>query len=92
MKTLWSKLTNAVRNSPRNSLKDSLLLFSLMVVATLLALQFNLFTFADQLTEPQRRITLAEAIFLTILLGFCIFAFAIRRLRESRHRLRGAQL
>lgn len=85
MKTLWSKLTNAVRNSPWNSLEDSLLLFSLMVVATLLALQFNLFSFADQLTEPQRRITLAEAIFLTILLAFCIFAFAIRRLRESRH-------
>ena len=85
MKTLWSKLTNAVRNSPWNSLEDSLLLFSLMVVATLLALQFNLFSFAEQLTESQRRITLAEAIFLTIVLAFCIFTFVIRRLRETRH-------
>ena len=60
MKTLWSKLTNAVRNSPWNSLEDSLLLFSLMVVATLLALQFNLFSFSEQLTESQRRICMGK--------------------------------
>lgn len=51
---------------------------------TLLALEYDLFSFAGQLTLPQRRITLAEAIFLTILLFFCIVAFVIRRLREER--------
>jgi hypothetical protein len=47
-----------------------------MIVATLFALEFDLFNFAGQLTVPQRRITLAEAIFLTVLLALCIFAFA----------------
>ena len=55
-----------------------------MIVATLLALEYDLFNFAGQLTVPQRRITLAEVIFLTILLAFCIFAFVLRRLREER--------
>jgi hypothetical protein len=55
-----------------------------MLVATLLALEYDLFSFAGQISEPQRRITLAEAIFLTVLLALCIFAFVIRRLREQR--------
>jgi len=79
-KTLW----RAIVNDPWSSAQDALLLFSVMLVATLLALEFDLFNFAGQLTLPQRRITLAEAIFLTILLAFCIFAFVLRRLREER--------
>lgn len=79
-KTLW----RAVVNHPWSSAQDALLLVSVMLVATLLALEFDLFNFAGQLTTPQRKITLAEAIFLTILLAFCIFAFAISRLREER--------
>jgi diguanylate cyclase (GGDEF)-like protein len=74
----------AIRRNPWSSLQDGLLLFSVMIAATLLALEYDLFNFAEQLTVPQRRITLAELIFLTILLTFCIFAFVIRRLREER--------
>ena len=53
-------------------------------VAALLALQYNLFFFVAELSEPQRKISLAEAIFLTILLALCIVAFVIRRLHEER--------
>lgn len=79
-KPLW----RAIINNPWSSVQDGLLLSSVMLVATLLALEFDLFNFAGQLTAPQRRITLAEAIFLTVLLALCIFAFVIRRLREER--------
>jgi diguanylate cyclase (GGDEF)-like protein len=82
-KSLW----RAIINNPWSSLQDGLLLSSVMLVATLLALEFDLFNFAGQLTVPQRRITLAEAIFLTILLALCIFGFAIRRLREERRNI-----
>ena len=78
-------LVRAIINNPWSSLQDGLLLSSVMLVATLLALEYDLFNFAGQLTVPQRRITLAEAIFLTVLLALCIFAFVIRRLREERH-------
>lgn len=56
-----------------------------MLVGALLALQYNLFWFISELSEPQRKISLAEAMFLTVLLAFCIFAFVIRRLREERY-------
>ena len=35
-----------------------------MVVALLLALEYDLFSFIEELSEPQRKISLAEAIFL----------------------------
>jgi diguanylate cyclase (GGDEF)-like protein len=85
VKTVGPKqLVRAIINNPWSSVQDGLLLSSVMIVATLLALEFDLFNFAGQLTVPQRRITLAEAIFLTVLLALCIFAFVIRRLREER--------
>ena len=55
-----------------------------MLVATLLALQYDLFWFVSVLSESQRKISLAEAMFLTVLLALCLFAFVIRRLREER--------
>jgi hypothetical protein len=78
------RLARAIINNPWSSVQDGLLLSSVMIVATLFALEFDLFNFAGQLTVPQRRITLAEAIFLTVLLALCIFAFVMRRLREER--------
>jgi diguanylate cyclase (GGDEF)-like protein len=65
--------------------QDGLLLTSVMLVAALLALEYNLFWFVSALSEPERKISLAEAIFLTVLLALCIFSFVIRRLREERH-------
>ena len=55
-----------------------------MLVATLLALQYNLFFFISELSEPHRRISLAEATFLTLLLAVCIVVFILRRLYEER--------
>ena len=85
MKTVGpSALVRAIIKNPWSSVQDGLLLSSVMLVATLLALEYDLFSFAGQLSEPQRKITLAEAIFLTVLLALCIFAFVIRRLREEK--------
>jgi diguanylate cyclase (GGDEF)-like protein len=64
--------------------EDGLLVASVMLVATLLAVEYNLFKFIAVLSDPQRRISLAEAIFLTVLLAACIVAFVIRRLQEER--------
>ena len=85
MKTSGPKsLVRAIIDNPWSSVQDGLLLSSVMLVAALLALQYDLFWFVSALSEPQRKISLAEAMFLTILLALCIFAFVIRRLREER--------
>jgi diguanylate cyclase (GGDEF)-like protein len=55
-----------------------------MLVSALLALQYNLFSFTGELSDPKREISLSESVFLTILLAFCIFAFILRRLYEER--------
>ena len=76
MKTFGPKaLVQAIVRNPWSSVEDGLLLASVMLVAALLALEYNLFRFISVLSEPQRKISLAEAIFLTILLALCIFAF-----------------
>jgi diguanylate cyclase (GGDEF)-like protein len=77
-------LTRAVIDHPWTSLQDGLLLCCVMISAVLLAYQYNLFSFIDTLSDEQRRITLAEGLFLTILLVVCIFAFVLRRLYEER--------
>ena len=77
-------LAQTVARHPWSSLQDGLLVAMAMLVAALLALQYNLFRFIPELSDPQRKISLAEAIFLTILLAFCIVAFVIRRLHEER--------
>jgi len=66
------------------SAQDFVLLVAAMSVAALLTLEYDLFRFAGQLTEPERKITLAEAIALTCLLAVCISAFILRRLQEQR--------
>jgi diguanylate cyclase (GGDEF)-like protein len=78
-------LARAIINNPWPSVQDALLLSSVMLVGALLALQYNLFWFISELSEPQRKVSLAEAMVLTVLLALCIFAFVIRRLREERH-------
>jgi diguanylate cyclase (GGDEF)-like protein len=77
-------LTRAIVNHPWTSLQDGLLLSCVMISAVLLAYQHNLFSFIDTLSDEQRRITLAEGLFLTVLLVVCIFAFVLRRLYEER--------
>lgn len=61
-------LARTIAAHPRATLQDVLLLSVLMIAALLLALQYDLFFFIDQLSEAQRKISLAEAIALTLLL------------------------
>ncbi len=77
-------LMRAIANHPWSSAQDGLLLAGLMLVATLLALEYDLFKYIPELSDAQRRISVAEAIFLTMLLAGCLLAFAVRRLREER--------
>ena len=82
----------AIRNSglrsiaghPWTSLQDGFLALSAMAVAALLAIEYDLFRYASEMSASERRITLAEAIALTLLLGCCIAAFVHRRMREQR--------
>jgi hypothetical protein len=60
--TQLKALAQTVRRHPWSSLQDGLLVFMAMLVATLLALQYNLFSFIAELSEPQRKISLTEAI------------------------------
>jgi diguanylate cyclase (GGDEF)-like protein len=69
---------------PRSSAQDVLLLSGVMTGALLLALEYDLFIFANELTTASRKLTLAEIIFLTVLLVIGIVLFILRRLREER--------
>jgi diguanylate cyclase (GGDEF)-like protein len=82
-----SRVFRAVRLNPRTSVQDGLLIVAVMLVSTLLALQYDLFFFIAELSEPQRKISLAEAVFLTFLLALCIFAFVLRRLSDERRQV-----
>ncbi|ODR94797.1 hypothetical protein AUC69_03000 [Methyloceanibacter superfactus] len=65
-------------------MQDALLVFCAMIAALLLALQYDLFYFIDALSSAQRKISLAEAIFLTALLAAGIVTFIVRRLSDQR--------
>lgn len=79
-----SKLRKAIAADPQSSLQDGLLIFGAMVVGLLLALQYDLFFFIDVLSTAQRTISLAEQIFLTLLLAASIVIFIIRRLSDQK--------
>ena len=76
-------LLQAIVTDPWSSLQDALLVASVLIVATLLALEYDLFHFVGQHSE-YLKISLAEAMFLTCLLAICIFAFVVRRLGHER--------
>jgi diguanylate cyclase (GGDEF)-like protein len=85
MATLRLKtLAQTVARHPWSSLQDALLLAMGMLVSALLALQYNLFFFVPELSDPKREISLPEDGFLTILLALCIVIFILRRLYEER--------
>jgi diguanylate cyclase (GGDEF)-like protein len=67
---------------PGRSAQDAILALSGLAIVGLLSIEFDLFHFAHQLTEAERRVSLVEAIALTMLLGGCIVAFIHRRIRE----------
>lgn len=77
-------LAQAVTDNPWTSLQDALLLSGGMIVAVVLALEYDLFRLGHELTPEERMITLAELMFLTVLLAAGIVTFVLRRLYESR--------
>jgi diguanylate cyclase (GGDEF)-like protein len=79
-----NSVLRSVARHPWTSAQDLLLISGAMIGAVVLTLEYELFSFADQLTIAERRITLAETIFLTALLAAGIVAFVVRRLREER--------
>jgi diguanylate cyclase (GGDEF)-like protein len=80
-----SSVTRAISDHPWSSLQDALLLSVGMIVAVILALEYDLFRFGNQLTAVERRLSLGELIFLTALLATGIVAFILRRLYEGRN-------
>ncbi|MEO8421510.1 MAG: GGDEF domain-containing protein [Hyphomicrobium sp.] len=78
-----NSVLRSIADHPWTSLQDGFLGLSAMAVAGLLALEYDLFRFAADMTTGERRITLAEAVALTLLLAGCIAAFVHRRLTEQ---------
>lgn len=77
-------LTEIVRKHPWSSLRDGLVLGSIMTFVVLIALHYDLFTFISALADPQRAISPAEAVVLSALFAGCIWVFVMRRLNEER--------
>ena len=80
-------LGKVIAAHPQSSLQDALLMLALMISTLLLALQYDLFYFIKELSDAQREISLAEGVFLSLLLVASIVVFIIRRLSEQRRDL-----
>jgi predicted signal transduction protein with EAL and GGDEF domain len=83
-------VARAVNDHPWSSLQDVLLVCGAMIGSTILALEYDLFKFAGELTTPERQITLRELIFLSAVLVTGIVGFIARRLYEARRDARFA--
>jgi diguanylate cyclase (GGDEF)-like protein len=83
MKSIGS-LVRTVQAHPWTSLQDATLLTAMMLVSILLALEYDIVEFWDELSPSQRRIRLDEMFVLTGLLGLGVFVFVLRRIREER--------
>jgi diguanylate cyclase (GGDEF)-like protein len=80
-----SRVARAIAEHPWSSLQDFVLLSSGMIVAVVLALEYDLFRYGEQLSPEERKITLGELIFLSGLLAAGVVGFVLRRLQESRN-------
>ena len=79
-----NSVLRSIADRPWTSLQDGFLGLSALAVAGLLAIEYDLFRFAADMTTGERRITLVEAIALTVLLACCIAAFVHRRMTDQR--------
>lgn len=79
-----------IADHPWTSLQDGVLAVSLLAIVGLLSIEYDLFWFAGELTVAERRVTVGEAVALTLMLGGCIGVFVYRRSLEqaadARHR------
>lgn len=80
-----SALARSIAANPWTSAQDAVLAVSVLATGLLLAIEFDLFHFASELTAEEQKISLVEAIALTLLLGVCIGVFIYRRFREEQH-------
>lgn len=78
-----TSLFRSIAANPWNSAQDAVLAVSVLATGLLLAIEFDLFEFVEELPSPEPRISLIEAIALTLLLAMCIGAFIYRRIREE---------
>jgi diguanylate cyclase (GGDEF)-like protein len=86
-------VAGAINDHPWSTIQDVLLVCGAMIGSTILALEYDLFKFAGELTTPERQITLRELIFLSTVLVTGIVGFIARRLYEARRDARiAAQL
>jgi diguanylate cyclase (GGDEF)-like protein len=77
-------LIQIIAKHPWSSLRDALVLAGVMTFAVLIALHYDLFEFIAALADPERGISPAEAVVLTVMLGVGIYVFVGRRLKEER--------
>ena len=75
-------LVRTIRAHPWTSMQDAALLSAVMLVSTLLALEYDVVVFWDELSTGQRRIRLEEMLLLTVLLGL---AFTLCQAIEYSH-------
>ncbi|MCC7253710.1 GGDEF domain-containing protein [Hyphomicrobium sp.] len=77
-------LASAVRRHPWSSAQDAMVLGLAMLVSLLLALEYDIVAFWDQLDDRQRRLRVEEIALLTVLLAIGLGIFAVRRMKEAR--------
>jgi diguanylate cyclase (GGDEF)-like protein len=87
MRSIGSKVAGAVRQHPWSSAQDAALLSSVLLVGLLLALEYDIALFWDDLDSNQRRLRFEELLILTGLLGLGVFVFILRRMQEERGNL-----
>jgi diguanylate cyclase (GGDEF)-like protein len=80
-------LVRSVQAHPWTSLQDAALLSAVMLVSLLLALEYDIVEYWDELSASQRRLRVEEMLGLTALLGLGVFAFVLRRMHEERRSL-----
>jgi GGDEF domain-containing protein len=83
MSTMGS-LASAVRRHPWASAFDASLVTVAMLVGIILALEYDIISFWDDLTDRQRRLRVEEIALLTVLLAGGLGVFIARRVREAR--------
>lgn len=78
-------LADAVRRHPWTTALDATVLGIVMMVGVLLALEYEIVVFWDQMSERQRRIRMEEIFLLSVLLAAGLGVFAFRRMKEALH-------
>lgn len=86
MMTIGS-LVRTIQRHPWSSAQDATLLAAVLMVGLLLALEYDIVEFWDDLNTNERRLRFAELLLLTGVLGLGIFGFALRRMHEERRDL-----